>query len=434
MENFRQIWELLPSFPPENTEEKFVHLKVIFELYQLWTLNKKHSAGFSNRYSSCTEQHFEQSIVFWKKHFFIFNCDLEWKKSAGSSNLLLFCRGEQLEVKHVFGTELIFPNFSTLHERLSKELRTAFWLSGGTFWSKMYFLEFLKTSIFLRLWVKSYQRNCQRGFLCVQGNVSSGNIFWKNYTFLMFSRNKATFLGTTDIKPWEGCQMCSLEVQRTFLGKNKNFEKKIFEKKFRTSGGKFSADLRTAFVVCNGTCWGKSGSPQRGILFVPTLNSERKTLVRFVKPLLEASRATFLRKKCFLEQTLLILIWDLEWKTIGRVVKLASYMTTKTNWSKTCFFRKAKFSCFFSFLRVNDFRQIWEPQSTCPKERFGAFQLTKNLLVIILQVWAKNLSEIWWKVFSMAFRAEFKVSRRTFWCTTIFGKVRLLLSIRDFER
>ena len=64
---------------------------------------------FSNLYSSCTEQHFEQSIVFWKKHFFIISCELEWKKSAGSSNLLVFCRGEQLEVKHVFGTENNFP-------------------------------------------------------------------------------------------------------------------------------------------------------------------------------------------------------------------------------------------------------------------------------------------------------------------------------------
>ena len=145
-------------------------------------------------------------------------------------------------------------------------------------------------------------------------------------------------------------------------------------------------------------------------------------------------QSNIFKKKCFLEETLFILIWDLEWKTIGRVVKLASYMTTKRKWSKTCFFRKATFSCFFSFLRVNDFRQSWEPQSTCPKERSGAFQLTKNLLVIILQVWAKNMSEIWWNVFSMAFSAEFKVSSRKFWCTTFFEKVRLLLSIRDFER
>ena len=216
--------------------------------------------------------------------------------------------------------------------------------------------------------------------------------------------------------------------------KTETLEKLLLKNNFRTFSEELSADLKTAFVVCNGTCWGKSGSPQRGILFVPTLDSEQKTLGRFVKPLLEASRATFLRKKCFLEQTLLILIWDLEWKTIGRVVKLASYMTTKRNWSKTCFFRKATFSCFFSFLRVNDFRQSWEPHSTCPKERSGAFQLTKNFLVIILQVWAKNMSETWWNVFSMAFRAEIKVSRRILWCTTFFGKVRLLLSIRDFER
>ena len=181
----------------------------------------------------------------------------------------------------------------------------------------------------------------------------------------MFSRNKATFLLTTDIKPWEGCHKCSLEVQRNILEKKAETLEKLFLKNnFGTFSQKLSADLKTAFVVCNGTCWGKSGSRQRGILFVPTLDSEQKTLGSFVKTLLEASRATILRKKCFLEETLFILNWDLEWETIGRVVKLASYMTTKKNWSKTCFFKKAIFSCFFSFLRVNDFRQSWEPQST----------------------------------------------------------------------
>ena len=72
-----------------------------------------------------------------------------------------------------------------------------------------------------------------------------------------------------------------------------------------------------------------------------------KTLSRFVKPLLEASRATILRKKCFLEETSFILIWDLDWKTIGRVVKLVSYMTTKRNWSKTCFFKKSHIPMLF---------------------------------------------------------------------------------------
>ena len=48
-----------------------------------------------------------------------------------------------------------------------------------------------------------------------------------------------------------------------------------------------------------------------------------------------------------LEETLFILIWDLEWETIGRVVKPASYMTTKKNWTKNLFFKKATFSCFF---------------------------------------------------------------------------------------
>ena len=124
--------------------------------------------------------------------------------------------------------------------------------------------------------------------------------FWKSYTFLMFSRNKTTFLGTTDIKPWEGCHKCSLEVQRNILGKKTELLQKLFLKNnFRTLSEKLSADLKTAFVVCNGTCWGKSGSPQKGILFVPTLDCEQKTLGRFVKPLLEASRATFSSKKMF---------------------------------------------------------------------------------------------------------------------------------------
>ena len=91
-------------------------------------------------------------------------------------------------------------------------------------------MEVLETYILLRLWVKSYQRNCQKGFLRVQGNVSSGNIFLQKLYFLMFSRNKATFLGTTDNKPWEGCQKCSLEVQRTILGKKHKFWKKNWKK------------------------------------------------------------------------------------------------------------------------------------------------------------------------------------------------------------
>ena len=158
---------------------------------------------------------------------------------------------------------------------------------------------------------------------------------------------------------------------KKYSRKKTEFSEKLFLKNnSRTFSEKLSADLKTAFVLCNGTCCGKSGSPQRGILFVPTLDCEQKTLASFVKPLLEASRATFLRKKCFLEETLFILIWDLEWKTIGRVVKLASYKTTKRNWSKTSFFKKATFSCFFYFLRVNDFRESWEPHSSCPGKHF----------------------------------------------------------------
>ena len=295
-------------------------------------------------------------------------------------------------------------------------------------------MEFLKTSIFLRLWVKSYQRNCQKGFLRVQGNVSSGNIFLQKLYFLMFSRNKATFLGTTDNKPWEGSQKCSLEVQRTILGKKQKFWKKNFEKKFRTSSGKLSANLRTAFVVCNGTCSGKSGSPQRGILFVPTLDSEQKTLGRFVKPLLEASRATFLRKKCFLDETLFILVWDLEWKTNDRVVKLASYMTTKKNEVKHVFLKKPHSHVFSTFFEWMTFDRVENRNLLVQKNVLGLFSWQK-LFLSPFSKFEQKTCQRFGETFS-AWLSELKsrCPEEHFDAQHFFGKVRLLLSIRDFER
>ena len=163
------------------------------------------------------------------------------------------------------------------------------------------------------------------------------HFFGQFILFISFSKFRQFFLGPLETSLRKGCQKCLVGSQRNVIEKNRYFGKTNFWKKFRTSSGKLSADLKTAFVICNRKCWGKSGSPQRAILFVPTWDSKQKTLGRFVKPLLEASRATFLRKKCFLEETLFILIWELDWKTVGRVVKLASYMTTKRYWSKGCF-------------------------------------------------------------------------------------------------
>ena len=153
-------------------------------------------------------------------------------------------------------------------------------------------------------------------------------------------------------------------------------EKPIFEKKLRTSSGKLSADLRTAFVVCNRTCWGKSGSPQRGILFVPTWDSEQKTLGRFVKPLLEASRATFLRKKMFSGRNIVYLNLGLRLK-ISRPGCQTCFLYDDEKKLKRCFFKKPHSHAFSTFLEWKTFYRIENRNLLVQKNVLGLFNWQK---------------------------------------------------------
>ena len=101
-----------------------------------------------------------------------------------------------------------------------------------------------------RFQVKSYRRNCQKGNLRVQGNVSSEIFFWIIKILWYFSQIRPRF-GTTDDKFCEGSR------EKQDFWKNQ-----FLKKKLRTSSGKLSADLRTAFFVSTGKYWGKSCSPQ----------------------------------------------------------------------------------------------------------------------------------------------------------------------------
>ena len=129
------------------------------------------------------------------------------------------------------------------------------------------------------------------------------------------------------------------------------WKNQFLKKKLRTSSGKFSAELRSAFFVSTGKYWGKSCSPQSYIRIIPTLDSEQKTLGSFFKPVLELHRATFPTKYCFLEETLFYLQLRLRVKKICWVVKLASLLSRGTTWSKTCFWNRNIFPQFFYFAR-----------------------------------------------------------------------------------
>ena len=125
------------------------------------------------------------------------------------------------------------------------------------------------------------------------------------------------------------------------------WKNQFLKKKLRTSSGKLSADLRTAFFVSTGKYWGKSCSPQSYIRIIKTLDSEQKTLGRFFKPVLELHRATFRTKYCFLEETFFYLQLRLRVKKICWVVKLASLLLRWTTWSEKCFWNRKQFSLFF---------------------------------------------------------------------------------------
>ena len=137
-------------------------------------------------------------------------------------------------------------------------------------------MEDLQIYFFLRLWVNSYQRNYQRGIPRVHGNVSNGSFFWKNHTFVVFFRIKATFRRTTEDKPWEGCQKCILGVREKFTRKTEVLVISFFYNSFRTLSERASADFKTTFVVSTEICRGKGGSPQRVVRFIPSLDSENR--------------------------------------------------------------------------------------------------------------------------------------------------------------
>ena len=139
------------------------------------------------------------------------------------------------------------------------------------------------------------------------GKFRAKNFFGQFILLLSFSEFRQIFLGPLETSLRKGCQKCLVGSQRNVLEKNRTFGKTIFDKKLRTSSGKLSADLRTAFFVSTGKYWGKSCSPQSYIRIIPTLDSEQKTLGRFFKPVLELYRETFRTKYCFLEETIFYL-------------------------------------------------------------------------------------------------------------------------------
>ena len=139
----------------------------------------------------------------------------------------------------------------------------------------------------------------------------------------------------------------------------------------------------------------------------------------------------------FWKKHFFIPIWHLDWKTTGRLVKLASYATTRRNLSnmlKSNKFLKKPPSHVLSTLSEWLQTELRTAIYLSKRKFWGLSNWQKIFLSSFSEFEQKNMSEIWWNLFSMALRAEFKVSGRTFWCTTLFWKVRLLLSIWDFDR
>ena len=221
---------------------------------------------------------------------------------------------------------------------------------------------------------------------------------------------------------------------------------------------------QTAFVVSSGNCWAKSDSPQRDIRFIPTLESEQKTLGRFFNPLLEVSRVTMQRKLCFLEATFLCLRFWLRVEKICWVVKILFLVSWRSTWSKTCFCKKTyfhvfftlserlstevgtavyvsrrKFSGFFNW-RIILLSSFWEVEqkkcktfsktfsacfselnSTCPEERFLANFFSKSRTFIINSgFWAMTECIFWQQGFPLAYQKCFKRIQRSFRKKRIF--------------
>ena len=76
-------------------------------------------------------------LISGRNNFLSFSCDLEWKELLGRQTCFSSVEGKILKWNMFLEQKKIFPVFFTLHERLSTDLRTAFQLSGGTFWSNM---------------------------------------------------------------------------------------------------------------------------------------------------------------------------------------------------------------------------------------------------------------------------------------------------------
>ena len=193
------------------------------------------------------------------------------------------------------------------------------------------------------------------------------------------------------------------------------WKNQFLKKKLRTSSGKLSADLRTAFFVSTGKYWGKICSPQSFLRIIPTLDSEQKTLGRFFKPVLELYRATFRTKYCFLEETLFYLQLRIRVKKICWVVKLASLLSRGTSRSETSFWNRKQFSLFF-LLCTKVFRQNWEPHSSCPSEHF---EVLCNFWKIQKFIFFLHFE---WKAISVIVKEVFYVSRVTFRVETYFWK------------
>ena len=161
--------------------------------------------------------------------------------------------------------------------------------------------------------------------------------FLDHQTLVILFTNKATFWDHWRQPFVKLLKKNILEVKRNVPEKKQNFWKNYFWKKIQTLSQKFSADFKTAFVIFSEKCWGEGSSPQRCILFVPTLDSKQKTLGTFFKPVIDMSRAGFRGNFCFVQEKPFILNSDLGWKSLGRVVNFASFVLPLKLWIKTRF-------------------------------------------------------------------------------------------------
>ena len=213
------------------------------------------------------------ATFFWKISFLFWHSDFEQKSCstfrellpAIFSELTSMCTEEQIEKTSVLWKIQIFLIISGLwpitqknfgESGFGKPVKNALYSSRETFWRKQFLKIFIKVTCSW-VWAKNVWHDAQTVF-CVQWNsVGNLNLLGKINVFLSIPHIMWTFSLTSN----ETCRVVKL-----------------------------------AFIISNGTFWGKSKFNETVLKFSPCFDSEQKTLDRIVSPASSVSTGMFWKK------------------------------------------------------------------------------------------------------------------------------------------